>query len=429
VTLGCESGADSCNHPSLSCLNHYELIRKYRCSNCGKVLMCDCEEGIATRLLPHQISKGVVLETQERIPTDGFAHAICGRCRCQPEAPYPKAESWGNKGKVQRFYWREIKFTYFHSVLDFLEARKDSVNNIIEFEQQYPSDACALKADALKFWQRNYLLKPKYDTHELTQAEFLEHSDLRTVSFPGTYRKVEKHGQDIGRWVLADGSLAGAEDYAKECYHSLGFSTIRFERRIPLVWTGALLGHVIQDPSDPLTRRVMRQSTIDWSKSHPNTACITLLLPTDFGTASYSSRRMVAIGSAVREMRMFQDLCSLLREGVVAHRDLLDYLWVNDEECCRNAEAAIQVLSPQFVTTAIQWLIADLWHHSPGWPDFLVYRGLEWFFSEVKSPKDRLSSAQIRWLEWARLHGISFELCHVVSSLQESDGSAVRGTY
>jgi hypothetical protein len=428
VTQVCESGADSCNHPSLSCLNHYETIRKYRCNKCGKVLMCDCEYEIATRLLPHQISKGVVLETKERIPTDGFAHAICAHCRCEQEEPHPKAEGWGNKGKVYRFYWREITKTYYQAVLEWLAARDLSISNIIEFEQQHPSDACALKAESLKFWQRSHSLKPKYDTHELTQAGFLKDADVRTVSFPGTYRQVRKEGQDIGRWVLADGSLAGAEDYAKECYNSLGFSTIRCERRIPLVWTVAFLGHVIQDPSDPLTREVLRHSTVGWSKSHPNTANVAFLLPRDFGTATYASRRMVAIRSAVEEMETCPDLGSLLRKGVLAHRSLLDYLWVNDNGCCRYAEAAIEVLPRQFITMAVQWLVADLWRHSPGWPDFLIYRGREWFFSEVKSPKDRLSSAQMRWLEWARMHGVSFELCNVVSRLQESDDSAVRGT-
>ena len=40
---------ESCRHREVSCLNEYELIRKYRCDNCGLVMMCSCDEPIGRR--------------------------------------------------------------------------------------------------------------------------------------------------------------------------------------------------------------------------------------------------------------------------------------------------------------------------------------------------------------------------------------------
>ena len=46
----------TCIHGSVECLNHYEFFRKYRCKDCGQILMCECERKLATTFLPHQIS-------------------------------------------------------------------------------------------------------------------------------------------------------------------------------------------------------------------------------------------------------------------------------------------------------------------------------------------------------------------------------------
>jgi peptide subunit release factor 1 (eRF1) len=58
---------DACQHSNTKCLNEYELIRKYRCDDCGEVMMCSCEEEFGRRFLAHQLDQGVELETQARI--------------------------------------------------------------------------------------------------------------------------------------------------------------------------------------------------------------------------------------------------------------------------------------------------------------------------------------------------------------------------
>ena len=68
----------ACSHAAVTCLNQYEFIRKYRCADCGAVMMCACDEAFGRRFLSHQLSEGVELETQARVPvTAGFQPAIC----------------------------------------------------------------------------------------------------------------------------------------------------------------------------------------------------------------------------------------------------------------------------------------------------------------------------------------------------------------
>ena len=33
-----------CNNSNVTCINHYEFIRKYRCNDCGEIMMCSCDE-------------------------------------------------------------------------------------------------------------------------------------------------------------------------------------------------------------------------------------------------------------------------------------------------------------------------------------------------------------------------------------------------
>ena len=82
-----------CKHTNVICLNPYELIRKYKCKRCRKVMMCKCEEEFAVKFLPHQIRSGSELETQREVKvTLGFQPGICNTCKGKPEEAHPKAE-------------------------------------------------------------------------------------------------------------------------------------------------------------------------------------------------------------------------------------------------------------------------------------------------------------------------------------------------
>ena len=109
----------SCRHSNLTCINHYELIRKYRCADCGGVMVCKCDEEFGRRCLPHQIGRAHLYGSHRFEPvTLGFVRGVCNSCRGLPDEPHPMAESWGRSSKLARFYWREIGRT----ILDRFDA-------------------------------------------------------------------------------------------------------------------------------------------------------------------------------------------------------------------------------------------------------------------------------------------------------------------
>ena len=59
-------GQDKCPHETISCLNEYDFIRKYRCKGCGAVMMCDCDETVGRAFLPQQLKVGSEYGTRNR---------------------------------------------------------------------------------------------------------------------------------------------------------------------------------------------------------------------------------------------------------------------------------------------------------------------------------------------------------------------------
>ena len=83
--------AIACQHADVSCLNEYELIRKYRCGSCNQVMMCSCDERRGQRFLPHQLHEGVDYLTKQRVSvTLGFQASVCRECRGLHLSPCPR---------------------------------------------------------------------------------------------------------------------------------------------------------------------------------------------------------------------------------------------------------------------------------------------------------------------------------------------------
>ena len=108
-----------CTHDCRRCLNYYDTIPKYICEDCGIVHMCACDEPLATQFLPHQTRKGSEYGTRKRHPVAGFAPNLCPTCRGEPEPACPMAAVPGRKGKIERYYWREITKTYHSLARDY----------------------------------------------------------------------------------------------------------------------------------------------------------------------------------------------------------------------------------------------------------------------------------------------------------------------
>lgn len=117
------SQAGTCTHGNLRCLNQHDLIRNYRCTGCGTVMMCACDEAFGRRFLAHQLDEGVELETQERVQvTLGFQPATCNGCRGRSPEPAPAAAIHGRTTKIKRFYWRELFFLATERMADWKSA-------------------------------------------------------------------------------------------------------------------------------------------------------------------------------------------------------------------------------------------------------------------------------------------------------------------
>ena len=101
--------AEPCSHSTVSCLNEYDTIRKYRCAACGGVMMCACDREDGKEYLPHQLNSGSEYGTRVRVDVDlGFQPGICRECRGLPAEAHPKAELYGAGSKIKRYYWREL---------------------------------------------------------------------------------------------------------------------------------------------------------------------------------------------------------------------------------------------------------------------------------------------------------------------------------
>lgn len=405
----------SCRHENVVCLNHYDTFRKYFCHDCGKVWMCECEKALVLQFLPHQVRYGTEYGTQLRYPVSGFARNICNACRGKKEEAHPRAAIYGQKGKVERFYWREIYKTYLKSVQSFLSVQEIVVKDIIEFERKFPRKAKLMRKEAKKVWQVHHRNAPKYNLKELTEAAFLSKVKIPHRYLDVKYVQIRKGKQKIGRWVGQKGDLVSPEDIAIEWYENKGFSAKKCERKLVSVLVGTFCFSVIQDPKDPRVRLGMRGSTKDWSPSNRATPLIQFLLPEDFGSQEYFERRSKAFNTLLERLRN-ADMKSLFEEWLTPSESLRDYLWVNDDKAVKLGRIALRIMPQYLVLKCIDWAIRYFWERQSGWADLFVFKTNEFKFVEVKSPNDELSLEQMNWFEWAIKEGISCEILRLRKS-------------
>ena len=377
------------------------------------MFICNCERELALRFLPHQVNFAQEYGTQKQLKVTGFATNMCAECRGEAEMPHPRAAIYGQKGKVERYYWREIYKTYCQYTLEWLNKNSETVKDILEFQEKYPNVAKDLEKKAKKYWQSLAKQKPKYNMKETTEAEFLSKKPIPVVQISAEYRQIEKGNQNIGKWVAQDGNLSSVEQIATEYYVSQGYSVLRCERLLISTWIATFFYASIQDTTDPRVRMVFRNSTKGWSSKNRVPGLVRILLPEDFGSTEFYERRKDAIVLAIDSMRKADNLLNVFAEHFETSESLRDYLWVNDNEAVETARTALSVLPKDIVISSVEWAIQDFWQRQPGWPDLFVYKGSEYKFVEVKSPYDKLSLEQMQWFEWASVQRIPHEILRV----------------
>lgn len=389
----------ACTHEKRRCLNHYDTFRKYHCLACSGTYICECEREVALALFPHQSRIGREAGTAEEFPVTGFAN-ICASCRGEKEEAHPRAQIYGQKEKIGRYYWREIKFTQLRKILEYLEEQKTTVKDIFDFEKRFPDVKDRFAKEARRFWLQRHKKDPLYAYNDRSESDFLKEVPVPTFEFSAPY--VNRDGK--GLWVTKSGAEVPAEAYVADLYRQQGYEIFRCERRIVSTLVATFLWTPINDPDDKL-QIVGFGSRGKFSKTPASDfdrhGILWLHKPKDFGTKEFFERKR---GD-------FEEWLNLLRgsgEGLLfsefdyflgASRHLRDYLWVHNDEAEAVTRAFLKVMPDEITLRIIEWATGDFWQRQPGWPDLFAVKGPEHLFIEVKGPNDALSPAQMNWFE------------------------------
>jgi len=335
--------------------------------------------------------------------------------------PYPRAATWGRKGKIERFYWREITRTYHEYAQRWLAEQGETVRNIIEFQQRFPERSKSLRKDALQYWQQRHRVQPKYDVSESTQRKLHEDVEIAETVVCAPYVQVARGSQRLGKWRNSSGALVSAETVAMESYESEGWDAHPCERKLISTLYSVLCFLVVQDPRDAQVVIGYRNSTRQWTRSNPNTGVIAIPLPQDFGSREHFERRRAEYARLFRTLSD-EPLSERFEEWIGSSESLRDYLWVNDDSAVELARLAIRTVPSSDILRWVEWAAGSFWKRQPGWPDLLLTRDGSYRFVEVKSPHDELSQEQIQWFRWAKGDGqVPCEICRVRKSVKELD--------
>lgn len=397
---------NSCDHLNVECINPYELIRKYRCETCSEIMMCSCEKERGERFLPHQITQGCILETQQRVPvTGGFQDSVCPECRGNRPIHAPKASMLGATSKVSRYYWREIQM---ETTKRFYDQRTDlDPCSWEDSEFSYPEERAKIEKDVLAEIKEMHRENPKYTYTEKSQSEILEETGTEVILVKGEYlprqgRKAVLRGKEGEKSV---------EEFATEYFSDKGYS-VEVTESVPFhVIFGVYMSPVIQDPSDPLVSAVNFGDRNDFDTSDQLPQLIETLLPSDFGTAGYFSRRGEKILQHISKLRNMADL---YQDWLANSEGLRQYLWAHRPQDVSTAGKVVQCLSDEELKKVLLYLSRNYWANFCGWPDLLVHKENESIFVEVKSSNDKLSEEQKNWLlgnaEYMRFEAIVFKV-------------------
>ncbi len=384
----------ACTHHKVICLNQHELIRKYRCEDCYGVMMCACDEVRGRRFLAHQLSEGVELETQERIPvTLGFQSGICRQCRGLPAKPAPSAAIPGRASKIKRFYWRELMFLKMERFYEWKSENPDVGQDEVAAARE------RIEREALEEIKLRHETAPIYNMQEPSQGEVLKRCEVVVEALHPVYAAAPKKGAV----VVLDGETVSAETYVARHYEALGWLTMPLESAPLHALFGTMMWLLIQDPQDPKNRVVSfgSRTAFDSGKGGEQ---IWTHLPEDFGTPGYGRRR----DAAIEEHFAFffrhngdPDRGTLLElfDYWQSHSDgLRQYLWAHRDYDVGRARQLIEILPPNTILQILRYLIDDYWRRYVGWPDLLLFRGREFMLVEVKSSSDKLSADQMGWI-------------------------------
>jgi VRR-NUC domain len=394
----------ACQHADVSCLNEYELIRKYRCRACSEVMMCSCDESIGRRFLPHQLSLATEIESQRTVPvTKGFEPNVCRVCRGLTPIAHPVASSPGRTSKIKRFYWRELIFREFELAGD-LGLTFDEF--FLDEESPIRKQLASRALDEIKAQHKK---TPKYSLETESEHDFLCRVQIPTIVLTA-------HAKSGGEVEVSTGVFVSPETYAALYFERNGFSSIECESVPFHILFGTLLWLLIQSPSDSRLRDVAFGERNSYESNRASNSMIWTQLPDDFGTAAYAERRISAIDEFFETQlpKQTDDLLFMFDWCLSGSSALRQYLWAHRDADIKRARALLQLLPPDVVRLALAYLIGDYWRRYLGWPDLFVWNQTQYKFVEVKLGADKLSDDQRAWIEAnANLLHFPFEILKI----------------
>jgi hypothetical protein len=382
-----------CTHMDVSCINPYELIRKFLCTSCGEVMMCACEEEFGRRFVPHQLQYGTDLETQRRVPvTLGFQDGVCNSCRGLPEEAHPKSAMYGRSSKIVRYYWREIAFETTRRFAEWAgtEGYTDRLSAMFEHRDAYK----AIEREVIDEIKLLHESSPKYEYHEESQHDVVTKHKVQVVALDATYRRTRER-----RVELMDGdATCTAEVFVARHFEGLGHEVLFTESRPFHALFGIFMWPLVQDPDDPEVRVVYFGDRNDFDQG---VVCrqVSCRLPADFGSPGYAKRRVPAIEDHFRLIpENKEELLWVFDYWVQPSARLRQYLWAHRPEDVVKARQVTSVLPAEATRGVLRYLVTAYWRRYCGWPDLLVHGEAGFFFAEVKSSKDKLSEDQKNWI-------------------------------
>lgn len=391
---------EDCKHRQVLCLNHYEIIRKYRCKDCREVMMCKCDEDFARMYLPHQLHFAQEQDSRSEVAvTIGFQDCICRSCRGLAEEAHPKAPLYGRTSKVHRLYWREILMRTIQRFGKW--ACSQGYNDWLDAQDSHPNVYKALEKEVVeeikKEVQSNDCNLPKYICKEESQQEVIIKNQVKTIPLYGEYIKAE------GKSIILDGQEpCAAEDFAAHYFERQGYKVL-FTESSPFHAIFAIyMWQLIQDPLDPSVRMTIFGRRDD-PENRQESMHVYTLLPSDFGVPGYSLRRADVVREYFSKLPSAKDdFLWIFDYWVGPSSNLRQYLWAHRTEDINKAREIISILPTEKTLSILRYLLGDYWKRHCGWPDLLVHRDGEFFFAEVKSSKDKLSEDQKRWIQGNR---------------------------
>jgi len=379
-----------CLHTNITCLNQYELIRKYECNSCGEIMMCSCDKEHGEKYLSHQLQKGCWIENQKRVPvTIGFQNNICPVCRGETPVSAPIKSRPGSTSKFSRYYWREIAFETTRRLHEEPTSLVGDSPFVDEFTD--PEKRKYVEKQVIKDLKLLYKDNPKYNYQEITQDEVIKSTNTEVTLVRAKYIPTnEKKAQ-----IESENKLYTVEKYAAKHFRDLGYSVIETESVPFHVIFGIYMWSLIQDPNDPYIRVVKFGNRTDFEQDHISPNIIETYLPSDFGTQGYFNRKNREISEYISNLC---NLETLFDQWLNHSNDFRQYLWAYREKDIAIAKQIISILTESDIKLILSYLSRNYWSNFCGWPDLLAFKNDSTLFIEVKSSNDKLSAEQKNWM-------------------------------